>query len=31
VIVMAQGRVLASGSMEEMRQNQEVVDAYLVG
>jgi ABC-type branched-subunit amino acid transport system ATPase component len=31
VIVMAQGRVLARGSMQEMRQNQEVVDAYLVG
>jgi ABC-type branched-subunit amino acid transport system ATPase component len=31
VIVMAQGRVLARGSMDEMRANQEVVDAYLVG
>jgi ABC-type branched-subunit amino acid transport system ATPase component len=31
VIVMAQGRVLASGSMEQMRANEEVVDAYLVG
>ena len=31
VIVMAQGRVLATGSMEEMRANEEVVDAYLVG
>jgi ABC-type branched-subunit amino acid transport system ATPase component len=31
VIVMAQGRVLAKGSMEEMRANAEVVDAYLVG
>jgi branched-chain amino acid transport system ATP-binding protein/branched-chain amino acid transport system permease protein len=31
VIVMAQGRVLARGSMQEMRENQEVVDAYLVG
>jgi branched-chain amino acid transport system ATP-binding protein/branched-chain amino acid transport system permease protein len=31
VIVMAQGRVLASGTMEELRQNQDVVDAYLVG
>jgi ABC-type branched-subunit amino acid transport system ATPase component len=30
VIVMAQGRVLATGSMEEMRANEEVVDAYLV-
>jgi neutral amino acid transport system ATP-binding protein len=31
VVVMAQGRVLASGSMEELRANEEVVDAYLVG
>jgi ABC-type branched-subunit amino acid transport system ATPase component len=31
VVVMAQGRVLARGSMEEMRANEEVVDAYLVG
>jgi ABC-type branched-subunit amino acid transport system ATPase component len=31
VIVMAQGRVLARGSMEEMRANEEVVDAYLAG
>jgi neutral amino acid transport system ATP-binding protein len=31
VIVMAQGRVLATGSMTEMRENVEVVDAYLVG
>jgi neutral amino acid transport system ATP-binding protein len=31
VVVMAQGRVLATGSMEEMRANAEVVDAYLVG
>jgi ABC-type branched-subunit amino acid transport system ATPase component len=31
VVVMAQGRVLASGSMAEMRQNAKVVDAYLVG
>lgn len=31
VIVMASGRVLASGSMDEMRANEEVVDAYLVG
>jgi putative spermidine/putrescine transport system ATP-binding protein len=31
VIVMARGRVLARGSMDEMRGNQEVVDAYLVG
>ena len=31
VVVMAQGKVLATGSMEEMRANEEVVDAYLVG
>jgi branched-chain amino acid transport system permease protein len=31
VIVMARGRVLARGSMHEMRSNPEVVDAYLVG
>jgi ABC-type branched-subunit amino acid transport system ATPase component len=31
VIVMAQGRVLATGTMAELRANQEVVDAYLVG
>jgi len=31
VIVMAQGRVLATGSMEQMRANEEVADAYLVG
>jgi ABC-type branched-subunit amino acid transport system ATPase component len=31
VIVMAQGRVLATGTMEDMRANEEVVDAYLVG
>jgi ABC-type branched-subunit amino acid transport system ATPase component len=31
VIVMALGNVLATGSMEEMRANEEVVDAYLVG
>lgn len=31
VIVMAQGRVLATGSMEQIRANEEVVDAYLVG
>ena len=31
VIVMAQGRVLAQGSMREMRANEEVVDAYLLG
>jgi len=31
VVVMAQGRVLAKGSMDEMRANEEVVDAYLAG
>ncbi len=31
VIVMAQGRVLAQGSMREMRANEEVIDAYLLG
>jgi ABC-type branched-subunit amino acid transport system ATPase component len=31
VIVMAQGRLLASGTMAELRENQEVVSAYLVG
>jgi ABC-type branched-subunit amino acid transport system ATPase component len=31
VIVMAQGRVLARGTMADMREHKEVVDAYLVG
>jgi len=31
VIVMAQGRVLSSGTMAELRKNQEVLDAYLAG
>jgi ABC-type branched-subunit amino acid transport system ATPase component len=31
VIVMAQGRVLTEGSMSEIRANEEVVDAYLLG
>ena len=31
VIVMAVGRVLAEGSMREIRANKEVVDAYLLG
>jgi branched-chain amino acid transport system permease protein len=31
VVVMAQGRVLAQGTMSEMREHPEVVDAYLVG
>ncbi|MGI8448349.1 MAG: branched-chain amino acid ABC transporter ATP-binding protein/permease [Streptosporangiaceae bacterium] len=31
VIVMAQGKVLATGTMAELRTNQEVVSAYLTG
>jgi ABC-type branched-subunit amino acid transport system ATPase component len=31
VIVMAQGRVLAQGSLAALRSNQEVVHAYLAG
>jgi ABC-type branched-subunit amino acid transport system ATPase component len=31
VVVMAQGQVLSSGTMAELRKNQEVLDAYLVG
>ena len=31
VIVMAEGRVLAEGTMAELRQRAEVVDAYLAG
>jgi ABC-type branched-subunit amino acid transport system ATPase component/ABC-type branched-subunit amino acid transport system permease subunit len=31
VVVMAQGKLLATGSMEQLRQNEEVVNAYLVG
>jgi len=31
VIVMAQGQVLSSGTMAELRTNQEVLDAYLAG
>jgi ABC-type branched-subunit amino acid transport system ATPase component/ABC-type branched-subunit amino acid transport system permease subunit len=31
VVVMAQGKVLARGSMAELRKNEEVVNAYLVG
>ena len=31
VIVMAQGKILATGSMADLRQNEEVVSAYLVG
>jgi branched-chain amino acid transport system permease protein len=31
VIVMAQGKLLATGTMAELRQNKEVVSAYLAG
>ena len=31
VIVMAEGRVLAEGTMEALRANADVVEAYLVG
>jgi ABC-type branched-subunit amino acid transport system ATPase component len=31
VVVMAQGKVLSEGSMETLRRDQEVLDAYLVG
>jgi ABC-type branched-subunit amino acid transport system ATPase component len=31
VVVMAQGRVIGRGSMTQLRQQREVVDAYLVG
>ena len=31
IVVMAQGRVIFEGSMTEVRSNQEVLDAYLVG
>jgi ABC-type branched-subunit amino acid transport system ATPase component len=31
VIVMAEGRLLAEGSMEALRASEEVVEAYLVG
>ena len=31
VVVMAQGRVIGSGSMASLRRQQEIVDAYLVG
>jgi branched-chain amino acid transport system ATP-binding protein len=31
IIVMAEGAVIAQGSMDEIRQNQEVLDAYLGG
>ena len=31
VVMMAQGRVLSTGTMEELRRDPEVVDAYLAG
>lgn len=31
VIVMAQGKVLAQGTLSELRQQQEVLDAYFIG
>ena len=31
VLVMAQGQMLATGTMRELRNNQEVISAYLVG
>jgi ABC-type branched-subunit amino acid transport system ATPase component len=31
VVVMAQGRVIGQGSMAELRQQREIVEAYLVG
>lgn len=31
VVVMAQGRTLTSGTMQEIRKNQDVLDAYLIG
>jgi ABC-type branched-subunit amino acid transport system ATPase component len=31
VIVMAQGKVISEGTMDTLRRNQEVLDAYLVG
>ena len=31
VLVMAQGRLLASGTMRDLRKNEEVISAYLVG
>jgi branched-chain amino acid transport system ATP-binding protein len=31
VVVMAQGKVIGAGTMAELRQRREIVDAYLVG
>jgi ABC-type branched-subunit amino acid transport system ATPase component len=31
VVVMAQGKVIGGGTMAALRQQREVVDAYLVG
>jgi ABC-type branched-subunit amino acid transport system ATPase component len=31
VVVMAEGSVLAEGTMEQLRSRTEVVEAYLVG
>jgi branched-chain amino acid transport system ATP-binding protein len=31
IVVMAQGQVLSSGTMAELRMNEEVLDAYLSG
>jgi ABC-type branched-subunit amino acid transport system ATPase component len=31
VVVMAQGKVISEGTMETLRREQEVLDAYLVG
>jgi ABC-type branched-subunit amino acid transport system ATPase component len=30
-VVMADGRVLRQGTMAELRQDREVLDAYLIG
>ena len=31
VVVMAQGRVIAQGSMHDVTKRREVLDAYLIG